>query len=42
MQVLWSYGSATPFEHLRKQQLVLQSRKRRRDLCRFVWVPHDG
>ena len=40
-EIFWSYGSATPFEHLRKQQLELQSRKRRREICRFTWVPHE-
>ena len=26
---------------LQKQQLELQSRKRRREICRFTWVPHE-
>ena len=42
-EILYSYGSSKPFEHQRKQQLeaVQHSRKRGRDVCRFVWVPHE-
>lgn len=43
-EILYSYGSSKPFEHERKEQLeaMQHSRKRGRDVCRFVWVPHEN
>ena len=42
-EIFWSYGSEKPFEHIRKQaqQQQQQSKGRKGDTCKLVWVPHD-
>ena len=37
-----AYGSQTPFEHIRREQQIQQQQRmmRRRDVIKWVWVPH--
>ena len=41
-EIFFKYGSQTPFEHIRREQQIQQQQRmmRRRDVIKWVWVPH--
>ena len=41
-EIFFKYGSQTPFEHIRREQQFQQQQRmmRRRDVIKWVWVPH--